>query len=1771
MAENVNGGLAFQATLDIDDFIVSTEAMEEHIRNMTATTAEESEAMEESILNFAQNGASYIIGTLVGGGMAALVNSIVQIRGQFQQLEIAFETMLGNQVKAKNLMNQLVDTAAKTPFDLMGVSSSAKQLLAYGTAAEKVNETLVKLGNVASGLSIPLQDIVYLYGTTMVQGRLYANDVRQFMGRGIPLVNELAAMYGKTAEEINEMVSAGKIGFADVEKVINKMTTAGGQFFNLMEKQSASLTGMIANLGDAWDMALNKLGQDNENLFAGAITGATYLVENLDAILRTLKAVAIGYGTVKAAIVANTLVTKGYTGVALIDNAVRAAKVALQQKTTILSGKELAQSSLSVNAHTAEVAALEAKLTVEEKENLVKSLKIGVIQGLLTVQQQEILSTMGLTAVKEGYLVAALELLTVEQREALSKANLSSNSAVYRAALIQEVNAKTQNQAASLNLMRTEVKTAAAAVEAAKAKALSARAAAESARLELWYAKASGDATKIQIAEKKYLNAVEQEGIMRKAALAAQSDFYIKKKALETAATKQGTAANVVDNTTTDTQIVKKSLLSKVTTTLTAKLKALWATMMANPMMTLISVIGLAVAAFSLFGKKNDEATDAMGEFNDTTKKEIELLNILINVLKNTDKGTKVHKDALEKLNKILQEYNKELITESITVDDLQKKYVELTAAINESAASRIKAKHIEKIQQEQTDAQDKAKKDLIKGGENLKKFVGRGGGGFGGGDRSVDIDSIQKMNKVIYDQIETMAMESAEKLKNLTGDAYAEGFSASLNNISKAVKAASEASDDDMDVFQKKLTKYLTAIVESGQKAENKTNDVVASMKKFSEAGGKSPAVAASVNYAKMSLAELDKALKDTQSEIKALGNADAGKLSELQKQLGDVKTTISEKEANLDTEAAINTRIKQLQEERENVKINSKEYVQLSQTIKGLQAKLPDKKGDNKSDNTAQLAEKQLQAELKLEQARIDVMKDGYEKRKAILNIQHKRNLADIDKEERELEKARKEAGKSGLSGAEKDLFQQRRNVENQKYTQEENKLFNGEIEYKKSQYELYFQWLRAMGKETADTRFVDLLKDGKSYKEYLERQISELNAKKGKSNITEGETNFLITVSAQYNEVVGAKSAMDTFKESINRAIERAATLAEKIKIINDEEAKMANGNSSGLVGEDEKAEGALFISEERRELEQELQQRVLNDYRTFEQKQKEIRDEYELLRLEAIRQGNTAVLNEINRGENEALSTLNAQMLMQTDSWKNLFSDLDELSVEEIDKLIQEIQQKMSSADLKLNPADMKAVLDKLDEAKKKILDVNPFKALGKALTSVFQTSRDGSKKSSAEIKRDWNNLAKATEGTFDFVNDAIDNCSVLSNVIGDSGKAIINTLQGIVMAGIAMAAAIKSAEKASVILTIISIALQAIQWIASLFNKDEEIEERIQNIQASIDGLSNAFDRLSNAANRTYWEFSDEEREAHKQRIDSINQQINALEQQRQVALSSWQFSEYARLTQEIKDLQYALEKTQQGGDIFDIYNAQRENLKEQQEMLNQQIAAENEKKKTDYDKIRDWEEKINDINTQLEDMERSMVETLAGTDVKSAIDEFADALVEAYVKGEDAAVALGEVTKNVMKKAVVEAIKRQFLAKAINDAVEYLGESMKDGTLSDKERRDFENMVNAAGAATTAALDAVGDWIKDIGSETVADPLVGALQGLSEETGSVVAGRINAVVINQSEMMALMRQSLIWQAEIATNTRYNRHLEGIYLVLNEMKNNVSLLSQGIGG
>ena len=347
-------GIHFDITGDNSNFLRRLHEVENGVKDTSKQIEQSGLGIEELFGRMTRAAAAF------GAGFTAkeLISNIVQVRGEFQQLEVAFKTMLGSEDKAAALMQQLVKTAATTPFDLQGVANGAKQLLAYGEDVEKVNDDLTRLGNIAAGLSQPLGDIVYLYGTTMTQGRLYTQDLNQFTGRGIPMIRELAKVFGVAENEVKGLVEAGKVGFPEVQKVIMSLTDEGGMFFNLMQEQSKTITGQISNIEDSISTMLNEIGKANESPINDALSGVSYLVENYEKVGRSLLEIVGTYGAYKAALITITALQKVYSAV-LVQSA-------LNQRLAAASGITLS------NAQA--LAATRAKLLQAAQEALNKTM-----------------------------------------------------------------------------------------------------------------------------------------------------------------------------------------------------------------------------------------------------------------------------------------------------------------------------------------------------------------------------------------------------------------------------------------------------------------------------------------------------------------------------------------------------------------------------------------------------------------------------------------------------------------------------------------------------------------------------------------------------------------------------------------------------------------------------------------------------------------------------------------------------------------------------------------------------------------------------------------------------------------------------------------------------------------------------------------------------------------------------------------------------------------------------------------------------------------------------------------------------------------------------------------------------------------------------------------------------------------------------------------------------------------------------------------------------
>lgn len=324
-------GLHFDITGDNSEFMDALRETERGIKS-TAKSVEQSGMSMESM--FGKLGKA-VAGMGVAFSAQQFIGKMAMVRGEFQQLEVAFETMLGSTEKASALMAQITNTAAVTPFGLQDVANGAKQLLAYGVASEEVNDTLVRLGDIAAGLSIPLNDLVYLYGTTMTQGRMFTQDLRQFQGRGIPLADELAKQFSVTKDAVGELVTAGKVGFKEMQQAIISMTSEGGKFGGLMEAQSKTITGQISNIEDAIDQMFNELGKSSEGIINLTLSGVSAIVENYELVGKALMGVVATYGAYRAAVIANIALTRSWAVAARADAAAKAIQTVATKAQTV--------------------------------------------------------------------------------------------------------------------------------------------------------------------------------------------------------------------------------------------------------------------------------------------------------------------------------------------------------------------------------------------------------------------------------------------------------------------------------------------------------------------------------------------------------------------------------------------------------------------------------------------------------------------------------------------------------------------------------------------------------------------------------------------------------------------------------------------------------------------------------------------------------------------------------------------------------------------------------------------------------------------------------------------------------------------------------------------------------------------------------------------------------------------------------------------------------------------------------------------------------------------------------------------------------------------------------------------------------------------------------------------------------------------------------------------------------------------------------------------
>ena len=229
------------------------------------------------------------------------VMHMVEVRAQFELQNIALRSIIQNKEKADQIFAEVQQLALKSPFSIMELNKFTKQMAAYGVEADKLVGTTKRLADVSAGLGVDMGRLILAYGQVKTANYLRATEVRQFTEAGLNITQELANYFtelnGKmvTAGEVTEMITKRMVRFEDVAEVFKRVTSAGGMFYEMQEKQSEGLQGQIQRIGDAYSIMLNDIGKSNQGTIAGVLATVRELIKNWRVVAEYIKMAAGAY------------------------------------------------------------------------------------------------------------------------------------------------------------------------------------------------------------------------------------------------------------------------------------------------------------------------------------------------------------------------------------------------------------------------------------------------------------------------------------------------------------------------------------------------------------------------------------------------------------------------------------------------------------------------------------------------------------------------------------------------------------------------------------------------------------------------------------------------------------------------------------------------------------------------------------------------------------------------------------------------------------------------------------------------------------------------------------------------------------------------------------------------------------------------------------------------------------------------------------------------------------------------------------------------------------------------------------------------------------------------------------------------------------------------------------------------------------------------------------------------------------------------------------
>ena len=271
---------------------------------------------------------------VIGGAgvLKALGSEIIRVRGEFQSMQTAIETMVGKDM-AGQLIPQIKELAKISPLTMSDMVGAEKMMLGFNIQAEDTIKYLKAISDISMGESSKFNSLTLAFSQMSAAGKLMGQDLNQMINAGFNPLQIISEKTGKSIATLKDEMSKGAVSAEMVQQAFIDATSAGGKFYNMSENASKTINGQLSMMQDALDSVFNELGTKSESVIMDGIQMTTSLIQNYETVGKVLAGLVVTYGTYQTAVMLvtaaeskHTLVEIGLTNARLLA---RKAQLAL--------------------------------------------------------------------------------------------------------------------------------------------------------------------------------------------------------------------------------------------------------------------------------------------------------------------------------------------------------------------------------------------------------------------------------------------------------------------------------------------------------------------------------------------------------------------------------------------------------------------------------------------------------------------------------------------------------------------------------------------------------------------------------------------------------------------------------------------------------------------------------------------------------------------------------------------------------------------------------------------------------------------------------------------------------------------------------------------------------------------------------------------------------------------------------------------------------------------------------------------------------------------------------------------------------------------------------------------------------------------------------------------------------------------------------------------------------------------------------------------------